>query len=339
LLRGIVTSVVVGLVLWLWYNLRTVGTLVGIHVTPGNFPPMQHWQSFYHSRLLAIQYNLVPIAAKKTLVLLAVALLCGIILRLQRRPLRPALALFWFGIAGLGLVQLANDASQLGRDSGNVLLLAGGSFTDVFFVSFTAFATVPCLLRRRQSVVFLWVLVTGYMLSVVALAPYTWGSGWGPRYLVGAYPFVAILVWLGFEAVQDRLSRVAVLTLLVCTVAIQALGVRYLGGVENKWAELNAELTTLQPDIVVTAIWWLPQVAAPTVGTMHWYGVTGNQDLETVASLSHQFWWVWTTESPTGFIDRQLQNTARLPAGHFSLIAKRQLATRGLEADLYQVVP
>jgi hypothetical protein len=81
----------------------------------------------------------------------------------------------------------------------------------------------------------------------------------------------------------------------------------------------------------------LPQIAAPTIHDVRWFGIVDDADLEHVASTSDRFWWVWTPEPLASGETSYLRGRAPLPAGRYTPLAVKQLSTRDLEAVLYGI--
>src|SRR5207245_7001152 len=108
---------------------------------------------------------------------------------------------------------------------------------------------------------------------------------------------------------------------------------------QRRCSPLNAELAGLEPHVIATGVWWLPQVAAATVHDARWFGVMSDTDIQHVASSSERFWWVWTSEGRVPEASGYLRGAAPLPVGDYTPVLVKKLSTRDLEAVLYAVEP
>ncbi len=309
---------------WWSYNLATTGAVLGLQVEANG------------TRALdpdVIALFLVPARHKQWLFVLALVVLALLVARLRGHRLAPVVDLLLLGAAGIG---------SIGAVRGDV----DSSVTDVFPVGLVAILSIPAL-SREPGTRFLWVLVGAFTAGVVLTAPTWGGGGWGPRMLLGVYPPLAVLAWQGFWSTRRSSARFTAAALLAITCVVQGVGLRSLYREEERWARLNQELLSLEPRVVATSIWWLPQVAAPTLGQMSWYGITDEQQLDGVASLEGHFWWIWTREDPSTTEDPSLRAPARvrltqagiLPPSRFEALAVRELSARGLHATLYEPIP
>lgn len=314
---------VLGCTPWWVFNALTTKTPLGL--SAGKEPNTYMELSM---RLEVFQQYFLPLGQKKWLLMLAIVLLAAIVLRMARRPLSPCLWLFWIGVVGLGLIHLMQGQ-------------VGYSVTDVFPFGFASVA-VLLLARTDERLRFLWALFIGYllmlMLSTLSLPNVLPGGGWGLRYALALYPLLVVLSWFSFEAARGWVVRSCMIALLAFSLILQTIGVGDLYRSTSQWERLNDELLALRPPIVSTAIWWLPQVAAPTLRQIQWYGVTDENDFDLLSNETDDFWWVWTNEPAAESGGHAVQNLAALPGDSFSVVGVQKLSTRGLEAVRYKVV-
>ncbi len=325
----------VGLAPWWIYNALTVEDPVGLHAQDATMPPPSRFGLFVLSRELSLQYNFLPISHGKWLALLALIAVLLVTQALRRRSWQPALWLFWFGVTAIVSANVVTGGSWF-RDASNAFV--GNSLTDVFPFAFAALACLAAAFKSPK-LAFLWVLAVAYAAGVAALAPFNWGIGWGPRYMMGIYPIIGVLAWLGFEATKEPIGRVAMGTLLAVSLIVQSVGIRQVDALGQGWLRLDADLLTLRPAVVATSIWWLPMVAAPTNRQIEWIGLDNQTDLRTL-ELSHRtFWWVWTSGIFSRNEDKPLTaRTPNLPDPRLSVRATRQFSVQGINAVLYEVV-
>jgi hypothetical protein len=314
-----VAGLAMGIAPWWVYNLTSFGTVLGPQVSRNPITA--------ESRLGVIALHLVPMGQVKWVLLLAAVLLLLVILRLTHRPLLPAYLLFAFGVVAINLVQL--DLYMKG---------AATSVTDVFPFAFMSLVSLIWLTEDRQ-LKLVWVLTGSYLLGVVLATPTWGGGGWGPRMLLGVFPLLAVLGWIGLEKYKGRLVRFAGLALLVSSLIIQLAGLRHLAALQTQWTQINAELDALEPKVVATAVWWLPQVGTPTEQRVRWYGVRDASDAGQLVTVENCFWWVWTNEPTSDWWEFPLHHVAglSLPNVNLNRLEVRELPARGLEAVHYCV--
>jgi hypothetical protein len=269
--------------------------------------------------------HLVPLGQRKWALLLSSVLILVVILHFLRQSWLPALLLLLFGIVGINLSCLPLYLNGTGR-----------SITDVFPFTFASIISIVWLRKDGQTKL-IWVLTGGYLLAVILITPTWGGGGWGPRMLLGVYPLLAILGWEVVEVSKERLINLACLTLLASSIMIQLAGLRYLSTMQNQWTHLNAELISLEPNTVVTDVWWLPQIGAPTMDQIHWYGVNDEVDVKKIASLEECFWWIWINESKSGSEETSRHLASVLAETNLDRLEVRKLSSSGLEAIRYCV--
>jgi hypothetical protein len=316
----LVGGFLVGAVPWWSYNLATTGAVLGLQVEANGTRALDPE---------VIGLFLVPAQHKQWLLVLALAVLAPLAARLRGYRLVPGDVLL------LGAAGVASISAVKGE--------IGSSAIDVFPFGLAAILSISAF-NREPGTRFLWVLAGTFTAGVVLTAPTWGGGGWGPRMLLGVYPPLAVLAWRGLWSTRRNAARLAAAALLAVTCVVQSVGLRNLYGEEERWARLNEALLTLEPRVVATSIWWLPQVAAPALGQMSWYGITDEQQLDGVASREGQFWWIWTHDDPSITEDPSLKVPARvgltqrdnLPPSRFAVLAVRELRARGLHATLYE---
>ena len=329
---------IAGLAPWWIYNTLTVEDAIGLHAQDGTMPPVSRFGSFLLSRELSLEYNFLPMSQVKWLLLLAAIAALIVALAVRRRSWWPALWLFWLGVTAITSYNVVTGGAWLGgRDAAGAFV--GTSLTDLFPFAFAALAGVAGAFKS-QKLAFLWVLAVAYAGGIAALAPYFWGIGWGPRYMMGIYPVLGVLAWLGFEATDEVIGRVVLGTLLAISLVVQSVGIRQVDALGRGWDELSADLLALKPAVVATSVWWLPMVASPTNRRIEWIGLDDETDLRALESSHRTFWWIWTSgylaESEIKPLDAK---TPDLPGPRLSVRATRQFSVRGLNAVLYEVVP
>lgn len=302
---------------WWVYNFLSFGTLLGPQVAAN---PVT-----IESRLSVITLHFLPLGQRKWALLLILVLILLMILHFLRRSRVPALLLLLFGVVGINLVHL-----------GLYLNGAAPSVTDVFPFAFVSLVSLIWLSKDAR-IRLIWVLTGSYLFGVTFTSPTAGGSGWGPRMLLGVFPLLAILSWNGFEISRGRLLKFAALTLLASSLIIQLAGLRHLSITQNQWTQLNTELALLEPNVVATAVWWLPQVGAPTKEQLHWYGVGDDRDVEKLTRVEKCFWWIWTDEPTSDPWELPLHHVSTPPNTNLAQLEVRKLCTRGLEARLYCV--
>lgn len=303
---------------WCLANYCLLGTLVGPQVDANRQLLLERLTSGIDHLMLIV----LPIGHKKWLLVISVLVLAAAIQHHRKKSSWVVVQLLWVGVAGIGIVHLLQGQ-------------VGVSVTDVFPFGFAAIASLK-LVNADPRVRFLWVCTVGSFLLLVLTARFAGDSAWGPRMLLNVFLPWTVLACVGLQSTKN-VGRALLVSLLLLSMLVQVMGLLRLSSVQRQWTDLNEQLTSMQPKAVVTAIWWLPQVAAPTIGNMRWYGITEFDDLSMLPSETALFWWIWTDEEPSGQEAHSIQSRPSIPMERFSPILRRKLPTRGLEAVLYEV--
>jgi hypothetical protein len=97
------------------------------------------------------------------------------------------------------------------------------------------------------------------------------GAQWGPRYLLPVFPLLVILAVQALHrllAARDRSPlelaavRVTFALLLTYSIVIQLAGVRHLWTAKNDYEALATSVQSVGETVIVTDLWWFPQVTA-----------------------------------------------------------------------------
>jgi hypothetical protein len=149
------------------------------------------------------------------------------------------------------------------------------SFPLVFFVTFLA--TAPLLFThshslRHPDVVPLFLLTALYIGGVLGTTTGRPGDvQWGPKYLLPACPLlialiVHILQQYSEQMTGQKLLRIAVplafALLLFLSVAVQFMSIRHLWLEKTNYEQLILATERSETDVIVTDLWWYPQVVA-----------------------------------------------------------------------------
>ncbi len=307
-----------GIMPWWAFNFINFGTFLG--------PQIAQNPITLESRMGVIANHLLPLGQREWALLLGLVLILLMFLYLLRRSRVPALLLLLFGAVGINCLHFSDYMDGTAT-----------SVTDIFPFAFASLISLIWLYKDVR-IKLIWTLAAGYLFSITLLAS-TWGGFvWGPRMLLGVFPLLATLGWKGFEAVNGRLIKFACLTLLALSIMIQMAGLWHLSMVQKQWRNLNAELASLGPTAVATAVWWLPQVATPAKKETRWYGITNDKDVGKLVSFEKCFWWIWSDEPKSAWWESQLHHLSLPPNTNLSRLEVRKLSTRGLEAVRYSVV-
>lgn len=320
------------------YNLVRFGTLFGPQVSANpsalsqvsaNLSALsQHIterSSFVSRYTRYLTDYLVPQGQRKWALLLGAVLAVYALQHQRRRPLRVALALLYAGCVVVGVLGVL----QGGLAVSNVL--------DAFPFALATLSGLPRI-RADRRLAWIGLASLGFGVVAIVLAPSSpsQAGGWGPRYLLPLYPPLAVLAWAGFCQYRDRLLVASMVILLAFSVAVQAMGVYHLHREQTRWSQLEADVASLKPAVIVTSLWWLPRVVPATVRDARWYGVVNHRDLEDVAGVENSFWWIWSDEST---YRRPLDQTGVLSLPGFMVVEERSLSTRGLRAARYTRSP
>lgn len=144
------------------------------------------------------------------------------------------------------------------------------------YVVIAAYAVPHAWRQRQRPLLFLSLITTLYLVCGIAavmvfyLAP--WGLEttleWGPRYLLTAYPLLAILTVLAartyWRSTRPAAQRVAFVTLLAVLTGISALQqARGLQMVyDNRQTAAGWDRVLRKHGPIVTNVWWLPSAVA-----------------------------------------------------------------------------
>jgi hypothetical protein len=211
--------------------------------------------------------------------LVAAPLLVGMgIFLIGRRPKRLIVA--WVAAA----VYAALCLIVLGGQSERVFsaYFGGGLFPTspmVALLAAAALVAAPAPKSRQER--FLGIVVLVFFFLAIAMSPvkYQRGVHWGPRYLLPAYPAVAVLGMVGIRRAAPHFGRrrmalvvraaVLALSLLISVHSITALSLKKRGTART--------LRFFQEEVsdpVITNVWWFPLEVAAAYRERAIYGVT-----------------------------------------------------------------
>ena len=149
----------------------------------------------------------------------------------------------------------------------------------------------------RRGRKFLLVLTVGFSLLVVLTAPNDGGAQWGPRYMLLAYPPLAILATDTLAYVVRFLGKtrrtgalvpiVAVAILMAGSAWLQRAAYKELRGAKITYARLVdfLEYETSPGRPIVTDLWWLDQVAASLADSRRFFVVA---DADQASEVVHR---------------------------------------------------
>jgi hypothetical protein len=253
-------------------------------------PRREPWPEGSRPYLLSGVATAVAFQLRPELVWSGVALLA--VLLMARTPPRYAVA--WATAAAAGLLPLAayntiHFDNPLGPHlTTNLQPLAGSWLTSRAQVAGLWFLTVGresvwrafplaiaglTVLRRDAGGRALWTLVVVPLVGVLVTAPNDGGGQWGPRYLLGIVPPMAVLAvdamddWLQRARARAAAARAATVAAVFALVAISIMATRE-GYIELRitkrlHAEISGAIAALDERYVLTDLWWLDQLAAP----------------------------------------------------------------------------
>ncbi|MCE7985817.1 MAG: hypothetical protein DYG89_31960 [Caldilinea sp. CFX5] len=313
------SGLLLGIAPWWVYNVANFGTFVG--------PQVQANPITIESRIGIVAIHLLPLGYRKWAVLLITVLILFIVLQRLHRSTIFALSLLLYGVVIINFAHFALYSNGVAP-----------SVTDVFPFAFASLISLAWL-NKDIRVRLLWILMLGYLFGITLTTPTWGGGGWGPRMLLGAYPLLATLGWIGFETSKSSLLKWGCLALLLSSLLIQLLGLRHLAGMQKQWTQLNGELITLKPNAVATSVWWLPQVAVPVLRQMRWYGIVNPQDVEQLLPVEKCFWWIWTDENTSDSWEKTLHHHSTLPTPLVVRLEERNFSIRELKGALYCSIP
>lgn len=149
------------------------------------------------------------------------------------------------------------------------------SFPLVFFLAFLGTVSVPSFelntLKRRDA----WslsLIVAAFIGGVCSTTPSLGGTQWGPRFLMATYPLLTVLIVYTLQQFSTRslyrtLPGAAILSvfvlLLLCSIVVQVESVQQLRAHKMYGQRLIVATEQVEQDVIVTDLWWFPQVIAP----------------------------------------------------------------------------
>jgi hypothetical protein len=213
---------------------------------------------------------------------------------------------------------------------------AAHNLADVFPFAYVAFASLLWS-TWEDGHKLIWAVLAVFVIAVTIAAPTWGGGGWGPRLLLPAYPLLAILAWRGLWTCPTPILKGACVALLATSVLVQALGLRHLSQMQTETTALLQELNDLQPRVLATGVWWLPQLAASTQPAPKWYGLAESAEGTVLRSAEPCFWWIWSNEDAAP--DELPLHHIGSPVPGLPVREKRTFSARDLEGALYCEAP
>lgn len=246
----------------LLFQAATVGNALGFHVASNLTTLGGHLSSRG-----TVFYNLFVAAGPSTALSVALALPCCALLawnpRLSDRRFGRLFPFYALLGSVAGAVVLAgfflSEAGPIAQ------LLRSNSLFPAAPLILLALARGPD--RERESgATLLWIVVVAFVAAYWLAAPKISSGGihWGNRFLLPAYPLLAVLAarnlarWRGLGR-RGGWAAGAVASVLALSLVAQLYSISLLDRKKTFSARINAELARRDEPIVVSDVWWVPQ--------------------------------------------------------------------------------
>lgn len=331
-----------------WY-----GSMLPIHLTV----EIARNEPYWIMRSLAVATLLLPDAADIPFVL-AVCVLCAVsALRVWRQYATPQLTddrtLLLLAHVSVAAILMIGTLLPLAQQSAAMLSgvhhsgfnLASAARTWPLCLAIAYWPWVPASPAQQRTTRFLLVAGVSLLLGTLAIIPTPGGAQWSPRYLLPSAVLLGVVAAVpAWTAVVDSARLAAgvstlVRVVLLTSVVMQAGGLVYLRDAKTHNARIAAVLAreTAPGDMVVTDVFWFPQVTAIVSAERRMLVVPGPAAFSEMAGKAEAnglAGFVIVTSSEVGSVAPAVLRTA---GGHarFTHVRETAVGERGLVLHHY----